>query len=595
VRSPRNQSILLLERFLIIIGLLACSVVHAQSPRPSAAASLKDKTDTELLEFVSWTGAEKSAVSDETEGDRAKPSPLDRLWEIDPKEAALALVTDYVGLREEAVVFEIDDPNAKPPGAGEIGFRWLSGSSYTAPEQGVTILKYDGSNSKILISEVEIVGPHSDEEIDKAVMQTDEHPVYRAVAQQTYEIIWWLRHVRFQNQPDSFSSAAISSNDDIGRFWMKPDGPTVDQVIFTDPCSRCINGNKRPEAYASFARLLIERVRKRSGIKRRYPMPTIGKLPASDSDEDFVEAQAPPDLADKVAVAKYVERLCAILKNPDMTELYSEAMGRLVPVSEPLRFSDGRINEALLDLLHRSIAAKSAIPPWPDESPVDPSLSEAEQEKQRAAARASREKVWRERHKIQDLAYSSEWIAINLAMHDAAPSFDELFRLGKEKTISLLPAVMIASRHSEFRPRVAEYLKNNPSLEEIWRGDFRELLPQLEQIAGSADYTLFYRFSPEQEKAHRAAVVIATWKEPDRVTKTKLDIMLSAHVGGAVYFIPEVLRKEFSELSKEEKLKIQKFVTWLRTVDVPWSNWSQRYLEDTFTPHTPRPGSPRER
>jgi hypothetical protein len=595
-RFPRNRFALLDCRALVAMAILACCASCEQSPasRPSAISSLKEKTDTELLEFVSWTGSEKSRVSDENEGDQAKPSPLDRLWEMDPKEAALVLVTDHVGQKGKGIVFEIGDPNAKPPPAGEVGFRWLSGSSYRAPEQGVTILKYDSYSSKLLISEVEIVGPHSEEEIEKAVMDTDEHPIYRAVAQQTYEIIWWLRHVRFQKQPDSFSSAEFSSNDDFGRFWMKPDGPAIDRVIFTEPCGHCIDANKDPDAYASFARLLIERVRQRSGIKRRYPVPTVGKQPPPDSDEGFVTVQAPPDLGDKAAVAKYIERLCAILKNPDLIDLYDDAMGRLVPVSDPLRFREKKIDDALLDVLHRSIAAKTATLSPPDDEPLDPNLTDTEKEKQRAAIQERREKARRERRKLENFSYSAYWITINLAMHDAVGCFDELFNLGKEKTIPLLPAVMIASRHPEFRARIVEHLKNSPSLEEIWRGDLRELLPELEKMAGSADYRLFYKFSPEQEKAHQAAVVIATWNEPDKLTKTKLDILLSAHLS-SVYFIPEVLRKEFSELSKDEQLKIRSFVTWLRTVDVPWSNWSQRYIEDIFTPHTPRPGIPRER
>lgn len=79
--------------------------------------------------------------------------------------------------------------------------------------------------------------------------------------------------------------------------------------------------------------------------------------------------------------------------------------------------------------------------------------------------------------------------------------------------------------------------------------------------------------------------MLATWKEPDEITKTKLDILLTGHIGQASS-IPEVLRTEFAALSKEDQLKVRNFVTWMRTVDVPWS---RRYIENVFTPHTPRP------
>jgi hypothetical protein len=171
-------------------------------------------------------------------------------------------------------------------------------------------------------------------------------------------------------------------------------------------------------------------------------------------------------------------------------------------------------------------------------------------------------------------------------MHDASQAFDELLGLGKDKVIPLMPAAKIAGRHPDLRRRLLEYLKADLSLEAIWRADMHELERELEQLAGSdSAYELFYKYTPEQEKAHHAAVLLATWREPDKLTKTKLDIMLTGAIGRAAD-IPEVLRKEFSELSESDQLKVRNFVTWMRTVDVPWS---RRYIENTFTPHTPRP------
>src|SRR4051795_1618899 len=198
------------QLFAVVVGLMFTVVVTTlvwPSPRPSATSSLRGKTDSELLEFVVRHQDPSSRyVSDENDDDRARPSPLDQFWEMDSKEAALAFVTDHVSPHERGkIVFEIDDPNAKPPESGEIGLRWMGGAHYGPYEEGVTILKYDGYNSKLLISKVGVEGQPSKEELEEAVMKTDEHRLYRAVAQQTYEILWWLRHVRFQNKPESYS------------------------------------------------------------------------------------------------------------------------------------------------------------------------------------------------------------------------------------------------------------------------------------------------------------------------------------------------------------------------------------------------------
>lgn len=557
------------------------------SPHPSATSSFREKSDSELLEFVAGHQDSSSRyVSDENDDDRARPSPLDRLWEIDPKEAALTFVADHVSPRDRGeIVFEIDDPNAKPPQTGEVGLRWMGGAHYGPYEEGVTILKYDGYSSKLLISKVRVEGRPSKEEVEEAVMKTDEYRLHRAVAQQTYEMLWWLRHIRFQNKPQSYSSATYSSGDNLGRFWMKPDGPSLDEVIIGTPCGQCINANEDPRAYVGFADSLLRRVVRRSGIKDRYPIPKVGKWQPENEDEQFLNTQVPPEPNDAKAVSEFVLRLCAVLKNPGRASLYDSVMERLVPISDPLRYVDKRIDEALLDVLHRGLAAKAAIKPPPDEQ-IDENLGEAEYRKQLDALKEKVEKAREEERRLNDLWFTGSSAATKLGMHDATQYFDELMRLGRNKTISLVPAATISGRHPELRKRLVEYVKADFSLEAVWRADIRELEDEVKQLAGSdSAYDLFYKFTPEQERAHQAAVLLATWREPDKLTKTKLDILLTGSIGRAVD-IPEVLRKEFAELPKSDQLRVRNFVTWMRTVDVPWS---RRYIENFFTPHTPRP------
>jgi hypothetical protein len=388
----------------------------------------------------------------------------------------------------------------------------------------------------------------------------------------------------FKTSRNPSTSASYSSGDNMGRFWMNPDGPTLDEVIISEPCGQCIDANKDPQAYVGFADILLRRVIRRSGIKDRYPIPLIGKWKAQDEDDDFLHNHRPPEPTDAKAVSEYIQRLCAILKNPDRTHLYDTAMERLVPISDSLRYKDSRIDEALLVAMRRGLAEKREPPPVPQ---IDYDLDKAEREKQRAARKEEFEKAYREGQKISDIKSAGPEAAEKLGMHDASQAFDELLGLGKDKVIPLMPAAKIAGRHPDLRRRLLEYLKADLSLEAIWRADMRELERELEQLAGSdSAYELFYKYTPEQEKAHHAAVLLATWREPDKLTKTKLDIMLTGAIGRAVD-IPEVLRKEFSELSESDQLKVRNFVTWMRTVDVPWS---RRYIENTFTPHTPEAG-----
>jgi hypothetical protein len=466
---------------------------------------------------------------------------------MDPKKAALAFVADHVSPRNRGtIVFEIDDPGAKPPQSGEVGLRWMGGAHYGPYQEGVTILKYDGYNSKLLISKIETEGEPSKEELEEAVMKTDEHRLYRAVAQQTYEILWWLRHVRFQNEPKSWSGGTSSSGDNLGRFWMKPDGPSFDPAIIGEPCGQCMDWNEDAQNYASFANILLRRVATRSGIKDRYPIPKIGTWKPRDEDDEFLHNRVAPEPDDKKATLEYVGRLCAILKNPDRRHHDYAVMERLVPTSDPLRYQDARINEALRTVFRRGVEAKEA----------------------------------------SNLRIDGGSAAVKLGMHDATEVFDELIGLGKTDNFLLEAAARIAGRHPELRTKLVEPIKANWSLEAIWRADLRELEGAIQQFAGSDDaYTLFYKYTPEQEKRHHAAVLLATWHEPDKLTKTKLDIMLTGAIGDGAD-IPEVLRKEFAELSESDQLKVRNFVTWMRTVEVPWS---RRHIEDAFTPHTPRP------
>lgn len=526
---------------------------------------------------------------------------------MDPKDAALAFAVDAVSESMKGLTLKIDDPKASPPKSGEVGLRWISGNEYATPEEGITILKYDGYKSELLLSRVEIVGRASKKEIEAAVLKTDSHPLRRLVAQQTYEILWWLRHVRVDHETQTSSSATYSSGDDFGRFWMKPDGPSIEKAMMGDPCGQCIARNGI-DSYETFAATLIRRLIERSGIKERYPKPQIGVHIDPDEDAKFLH-KPPPKREDVEGSRRWIGRLTDILRKRERQYLYSNVMDILVPISDPLRYEDNRIDDALLEVLHHGLEAgvqlkKLEAMDQDDDFDSSKLRDPDAMEKELARQEEERKKRRAELRLLRHAQFEGMDAADKLGLHDAVSAFPELLRLASEDVDivpdynrPLIAAASIAARHlqcraeltADLRRRLAEThevtVRGSPVLEAIWRGDLRELTPELERMASST------RPPPDPNDvrvsgAEKASLILTAWRETDRLTKTKLDAMLTGRIGGSGA-IPEVLRTEFAALSAQDQLAFRQFINWMRTVDVPWSRC--RYLENAFTPHTPRP------
>jgi hypothetical protein len=575
---------------LIAIGnsavlLLTSFVADAQTPSPSLGiqASLKGKTDQELVELL--TGRKLPAPPDPyiNSKDRIDPSPLDRAWEMPPAEAALALVSDHM---KHKVSLKIDDPKAEPPKKGEIGLRWVSGGHYGPPRHGVTILKYDGYKSQLLVSEVEVNGEASKDEIERAVMKTDAHKLNRLVARQTYKMLWWLGHVRVQGESNIPSLATVPTYPDVPtRFWIEPGGIVLKgfETDFFHACGECLAaGNKA--AYAEFAEFLLLRLLERSGIQDRYPMPTIGRHVDRNDDETFLHTPSPDDAT---ALQHWIGRLIEILRNPERQELHSTIMERLVPTSEPLRYSDPRIDDAMLVLMHRGLEASARLKRLEDEP--DGGVDRT-----------------RERRRLSESESNAFQAVYRLGFHDATKAFDELFALAKkpaeqraQQDAFLIAAASIAGRHPDLRSPLAEYLTErltteqdivrlSPLFQAVWRADVRELTPSLEKVAAGPPPASDPRET--EEIAREASQILTAWRETDPLTKTKIDALLTILLGeGAAN--PEVLRAEFEALSGENKFQLRQFITWLRTAD---PTVQLHYLESTFTPQMPRPDIPYE-
>lgn len=592
---------------LIISAAASGSNTTATAP-PTISTSLKGKTDQELIDLVTGHKSSVGQKKDAHDDNRVAPSPLDRLWEMDPRDAAIAFASDYAGENMKGIKFEIDDPDARPPKSGEVGLRWISGNEYAPVEHGITILKYEGYKSELLLSQVEIAGRASKSEIEAAIRKTDSHPVRRLIAQQTYEILWWLRHVRLDKQPSSFTSATYSSADGVGRFWMKPDGPTIEEARFGEPCGQCIV-EKEHNTYDSFAAILIRLLIQRSGIKERYPVPTVGHYIDSDPDLIFLRSHPPPLTDKSETVEHWVSRLVRILRDPKRQYLYSTVLDALVPASDPQRYHDRRIDEVLLETFRRGNEAGSRLEKLrdvDDDDDFDPSKFKTEDAANRElqAREAKRKQRREEEHLASDLQLVGTEAAEKLGLRDAVDAFQELLRAAGEPehfnslfNEPLIAAALMAGRHPELRPRLIEFMRPQLSkaetgssiphsiFEAIWVADLRQVTPELSTLAKFAAAPNKDGNEDKQGGFDSARAILMAWRETDPLTKTKLDILLIGQVGHAIT-IPEALRAEFETLTKEDQMTVRNFVSWMRTVEVPWS---RRYIENAFTPHTPRP------
>jgi hypothetical protein len=543
-----------------------------------------------------------------------KPSPLDRLWEMPAAEAALAFVSDNTEPRLDLM---FDDPSAKPPQKGEIGLRWVGGGHYVPVRHGVTILKYDGYESQLVISELEISGEASPAEIEQAVKKTDTYPVRRLVAQQTYEILWWLRHVRFRDKTNPAGwEEAFTFKELPTRFWIEPGGTIISGAL-TDrderPCGACVaKGNKG--AYADFADMLLRRLIERSGIQHRYPMPTVGHYIDRDDDEKFLRIP-PPDPGNATERKRWIARLAQILRNPKRQYLHDTIMEILVPISDPLRYQDPEIDDGLLAVMHEGLAASAKLKESEDAKgqhqtegididPSDPASAAKEKERE-----AKREELRKQQRELRDIVFNGMGSIEKLGFHDAVVAFPELFKLAKQTDIGrftddnrpLIAAASIAGRHPELRPQLAEYLRERLSaeggaargttlLEAVWRADLRELTPALEKLAALPRPTPNPN-DVRESSTEKASLILEAWRETDPLTKAKIDVLLSSVLGGG-NSIPEVLRAEFEALSAEDKFTFRQFINWMR---IAGASVQLRYLENTFAPHTPRPDIEYER
>jgi hypothetical protein len=585
----------------------------------TSAQSLKGKSDEELLHLVIGGRNDTQKKTDEDiHQDIVRFSSIDRVWEMPPQQAALALASEYVEkeIRGRAK-FAIDQSGkAKPPSTGEIAIRWISGNYYALPERGVIVLRYEGLQSRISISDFQILGPVSETELSEALNQMDDHPVSAPVAQQTYEVLWWLHRIRPVG--GRVGGSSVSSVDDLAdSFWMRPDGPFLIRTLLGTPNGEDLNDEKF-SSFPAFAYAVIRRLIERQGIKPRRPLPTIGHPVYPNPEAAFLRTHPRPDSNDPAVVKQWVKQMIAILQNPERYKMYGDILHALVPTEDPSRYQDPAIDRILLDFLRGADPAATAHEKAARDAEREghkvldaTTFDQGEVNKEKWHALSA--KHIEEDSAARSIRMDADTAGAMIGFRDKLSAFSELMDYAKRKPGGefafagdncLTGAAALAGKYPQLRPRLASYLhtqladigKSKASGRQlfdcVWRADLRQLAPDLAKVATS---------SPEENedpstttsptplggngKFHAARVILMAWRETDPLTKTKLDAMINGYVGGS-NSIPEVLRAEFDKLSAEDQMSFRNFITWLRTVEVPWS---RECLEDVFTPHTPRP------
>jgi hypothetical protein len=484
--------------------------------------TLKDKSNEELLHIMLGGKTEWRIREDA----KVKAHLPEKFWEMPPKDAALKLVEDNCSpeLKQKWRLSFLDD-NKQPPARGEVAFTYLS-EFYDSSLS----FKYSAENSRLSFS----VGN-----------RTKSIPLAQPEARQIYETIWWLCHVRGSEStqaseatpaPDEGSTEAtaermVSSDPVMAIFRVSPYLRKTRVTLYFDPLSDWyVNGINR-DLHATLTDLVLDDALKKQGIDWRTMIPKREKEKITDPDEKFVRESAAPNPQDLATTKRWVERMLVLLRNTKHLPR-SWIIERLVPSEDPMRYKDERIDSALIEFVNRGLEVqkrKSASSAF--NALID-------------AGDAARALAWRDRADIFPKL-------IELLNGDVDLKHNEI-----EES-----AAWIASKHSELRTAMVEQLRNHLMSSAVWRGDFRELAPDLEKIATTSPDEIEPERSPDA-RFHRARAILTDWRETDPLTKLKLDAILNA--SECCYFrVPEFMYREYAALSSEDQHRFREFVEWL--------------------------------
>jgi len=309
-------------------------------------------------------------------------------------------------------------------------------------------------------------------------------------------------------------------------------------LYFSDTIGDYYTNGIDESLYASFANLLVSRELEKRGADLNEATATAGRERPLSKAERFVKEIKPPDPHDAGASRRWIDHMIDLLRHPKGA-FRNDIIDKLVPREEPSRYPDPRIDEALIELLDDAAAAAKRSD--------DDSL-----------------KMW-----------TAESAAHALAWRDKGNVFPTLMTLLEREGSSHAreniadAAALIASKHTEFRATMVEWLKNHPNFDVIWRGNFRELAPMLEKMAASspdeieADMPDTIAKAGASKRSHRARAILLDWNEADPLTKLKLDAILDG--SRCCFFrLPEFMFAEYKALPPDQR---DLFRAFLRRLD----------------------------
>lgn len=549
------------------------------SPSPTvtvgsqSSKSLKGKSNEELVQLLVGGKSVQKLEAEERRANEVETHLPDHFWEMPPREAALALVQANCNLKlKTQLKISLRGENRQPPGKGSVQLRLESGY-FGMERETLRNLLSDGMTSSLEFSNVELRGPVKRSVVERAIRRTTRCGLPGEKARRLYEIVWWLGQVQFAyaERDTAATTRIVASHSVRGALSVHPDGPRKQEITLCPaPIGECYYETFDTDLYASFVSFLFRETLNRHGVDLDEPTAVLGEETFSSAEEKFVFTAKPPPPNDPTA-AKWIERM---LKN--FEKHTSSVISTLASIEEPLRYSDPRIDDALFRVLRGGLSARAL-----DEKTYQRGFKDAAD-----AARA--------------LAGRKRAGAFPVIMQLLEVSDDNV-RYAKENLLEA--ATLLASSKPEYREKLIEYLTaqlnglakspHSPGdlFDSVWRGDFRELTPLLEKMATASpdeieDEQGSAKTSPAQAmvgRFHDARRILVDWREPDPLTKLKLDAVIEASTpfssGPA-----EFLHHEFVALPEDEQRTFREFVGWLEqyTPKEGETSWSTGSLVRAF-------------
>jgi hypothetical protein len=394
-------------------------------------------------------------------------------------------------------------------------------------------------------------------------------------ARRLYEIIWWLGRIQFA-RPDREADAdeatterIIATHSTHGKLSVEPGGSQKREfTLCWASLSECYHESFDDDLYAGFVDFIFRDTLKRHGVDLDKTTAVLGEESYSSAEEKFVYTSKPPPPNDP-GTPKWIERM---LRNLDKYR-YS-VISDLASLDEPLRYTDPRIDEALFHVARQGLAPRAPNPRTGQSDFED-------------AARAAHALATRKRAE-----------AFPIIMQLLAGGGKEM-RYSKEELLDA--ASLLSSAKPEFEQKLMEYLttqltelaksphSSSELFDSVWRANLRALSPLLEKMATASpeeieDEQGSAKIDPPRPvvgRFHGARRILIAWREPDALTKLKLDAIIEAssfHLSGPAEF----LRQEFDALPADQQQNFKAFVGWLEMHRPEDSSWYLEPLKEVF-------------